>query len=71
MASSTDCKREATRHIYSFYPQHKQINAALGITQDADVIADFISRVKARCDEYEAQISVGETPEIDFSNITP
>ena len=62
-----ECKRAASEHIYSYYPAYKQINAALGITQDAAVIADFISRVKARCDEYELQ----EDPVIDYSDIVP
>lgn len=62
-----ECKRKATEHIFSFYPQHKQINAALGITNDAATIADFISRVKARCDEYEAAVD----SVIDYSDIAP
>lgn len=66
-----DMKRAATDYIYSFYPVYKQINAALGITNDSATIADFISRVKARCDEYEAAHEQGQFPAIDYTDIAP
>lgn len=62
-----DAKIRAGAHILSVYPVHKQLNAALGITNDAATIADFITRVKARCDEYEA----APNPAIDYSDILP
>lgn len=63
-------KREAEYRIQQFYPAYKQRNAALGIgfspEQTAQMV-NFIERVIARCDEYEA----AENPVIDYSDILP
>lgn len=66
-------KREANLHIMRFYPNYKQQNAALGIYSDEvkAQIVTFIQAVRTRCDEYEAAIEAGQTPEINFSDITP
>ena len=63
-------KREASNYISKNYSAYKQRNAALGIgfteEQRAKMVA-FINAVRARCDEYEA----AESPQIDYSDITP
>lgn len=77
MASSTqinDARREAGQHILFYYPDYKQRNAALGIGFTAEQTAQmvtFINAVRARCDEYEAAIEAGQTPVIDYLDITP
>ena len=63
-------KREANLYIISFYSDIKQRNAALGIgftPEQKQQMIDFINKVRARCDEYEA----AENPVIDYSDITP
>lgn len=63
-------KREANIYIISHYSDIKQRNAALGIgftpEQTAQMV-NFIERVIARCDEYEAN----DKAEIDYSDIKP
>lgn len=49
----------ATQTILQTYPQHKQINAALGIYPQAtvDTITTFIQNIRAKVTEYESDIS--------------
>lgn len=66
-------KRQASEHIDAYYPDYKQRNAALGIYGEEEklVIVNFIQAVIAQVDVYEAEISEGQTPEINFGSIVP
>lgn len=63
-------KRECNRHILSYYSDIKQRNAALGIgftPEQTAKMVNFIERVIARCDEYEAN----DKADINYDDITP
>jgi hypothetical protein len=68
-------KALANARIEQFYALYRQINIsrlAQGYTQaDLDTMSVFIDAVRDRCHQYEADIQAGQTPTIDYSDITP
>jgi hypothetical protein len=68
-------KSLANARIEQFYALYRQINIsrlAQGYTQaDLDTMSVFIDAVRDRCHQYEAEIQAGQTPVIDYSDITP
>jgi hypothetical protein len=66
---------DAGIHINEFYALYRQINIsrlAQDYTQaDLDKMSTFIDAVRDRCHQYEAEIQAGQTPVIDYTDITP
>jgi CRISPR/Cas system CSM-associated protein Csm2 small subunit len=68
-------KSLANARIEQFYALYRQINIsrlAQGYTQaDLNTMSVFIDAVRDRCHQYEAEIQAGQTPVIDYTDITP
>jgi hypothetical protein len=68
-------KSLANARIEQFYALYRQINItrlAQGYTQaDLDKMSTFIDAVRDRCHQYESEIDAGQTPDINYSDITP
>ena len=66
---------DAGIYINGLYALYRQINItrlAQGYTQaDLDKMSTFIDAVRDRCHQYEADIDAGQTPTIDYTDITP
>jgi len=72
------CRTRAEQAILSKYPQYKQLNIirqGSGYAEkDLVSMNAFIDAVRARCDEYEAEIESADDPGsivIDYSDIQP